>query len=420
MEFVYLRYKTWRLVSLLCIGLNLTGFAQITSPTADFVKPASYINDTLRTDYIYIFCSSNGESDGTLLANPPGVIQGCDFEWRKYNQAIFSFDTVFYSEYGVDFSEISGLGSGGYQVRITDGILVDTAFIAWVFIDEPFDSVAILNFTCDYLALKGFAYPDTFKYYDLDDNTQIILENGVNFRWSSDPVSTIPYPTLEINPITYNPPYEDTRYYLSVTDSFGCMNEASLFYESIHVKADFEVDPTSGEAPLEVEFINKSINAIEFEWTFEEDTNAISILENPEPYTYYIPGDFYEVILVAKGEFCIDTFKYQYIVVEPSSLEIPNVFTPNDDTYNDRFVVAGKSLRSLYVQIFSRSGKKVYEFTGHDSELKDWEGWDGKINGKADASPGVYYYIIHAVGWDDVLYKGKLYRGVVHLYREKR
>jgi len=422
MKYFYPRYKVWHLFSLLCIGLSLTGFAQITSPLADFIKPTSYVNDTSRTDYIYIFCSSNGETDGTLLANPPGGTPDWTFEWRKYNPAIFSFDTIFYSDSSVSSSEINGLGSGGYQVRVTDENNLDTAFVAWVFIDEPFDSIAIRNFTCDYLALEGFAYPDTFKYYDLDDDTLIILENGITFRWSSDPESTIPYPTLEINPITYQPPYEDTWYYLSISDSFGCTNEASLFYESIHVKADFEANPTSGEAPLEVEFTNKSsINAVEFEWFFEEeDTTAISILKDPLPHKYYIPGDLYEVILVAKNEHCTDTFKYQYIVVEHSSLEIPNVFTPNGDPYNDKFIVAGKSLRSLYVQIFSRSGKKVYEYTGHNSDLKDWEGWDGKINGKADASPGVYYYIIHAVGWDDEVYKGELYRGVVYLYREKR
>ncbi|MBA7571725.1 hypothetical protein ES708_13493 [subsurface metagenome] len=420
MKSIYSQYKDWYLICLLCIGLSLTGFAQITSPSADFIKPTS-------TGSIYIFCSSNGESDGTLLANPPGGTPGWTFEWRKYNPDSLYFDTVFFSESGVDLSEINGLGSGGYQVRVTDGNLLDTAFVAWVFIDEPFDSIAKKNNTCDYLALEGFAYPDTFKYYDLDDNTQIILENGITFRWSSYPESTIPYPTLEINPRTYEPPYEDTWYYLSISDSFGCTNEASWFYETIHVKADFEVDPSSGEAPLEVEFTNKSINAVKFEWTFEEeDTAAISILEDPEPYTYYIPGDSYEVILVAKSEKlsvggdCVDTFKYQYIVVEPSSLDIPNVFTPNEDTYNDRFIVSGKSLRSLYVRIFNRTGKKIYEFSGHDSDLKDWEGWDGKINGKADASPGVYYYIIHAVGWDDEEYKGELYRGVVHLYREKR
>ncbi len=429
MKSIYSRYKAWYLICLLCIGLSLTGFAQITSPPADNIKPTSYINNPSRTDSIYIFCSSNGESDGALLAKPPGGTPGWTFEWKKYNPDSLNFDTVFFSESGVSSSEINNLGSGGYQVRVTDGNLLDTAFVAWVFIcDEPFGSIDIYP-KCDYLCLKGFAYPDTFKYYDLDDNTRIILENGITLRWSSDPESTIPYSTLKIDLwwCTYEPPYENTWYYLSVSDSFGCTNEASLFYETIHVKADFEVDPSSGEAPLEVEFTNKSINAVKFEWTFEEeDTTAISILEDPEPYTYYIPGDHYEVILVAKSEKlsvggdCVDTFKYQYIVVEPSSLDIPNVFTPNEDGYNDRFIVSGKSLRSLYVQIFSRTGKKIYEFSGHDSGLKDWEGWDGKINGKADASPGVYYYIIHAVGWDDEMYKGKLYRGVVYLYREKR
>ena len=95
------------------------------------------------------------------------------------------------------------------------------------------------------------------------------------------------------------------------------------------------------------------------------------------------------------------------------------MFTPNDDEWNDRFVVASQSLRSIYVQVFSRTGKKVYEFSGQGTRLQEWKGWDGKINGGAEASPGVYFYIIRAVGWDDIEYKGKLYRGTVYLIREK-
>ena len=41
-----------------------------------------------------------------------------------------------------------------------------------------------------------------------------MLPNGTNFEWSSIPASAIPYPTLELNPITWEPPFEDTDYYL--------------------------------------------------------------------------------------------------------------------------------------------------------------------------------------------------------------
>ncbi len=106
--------------------------------------------------------------------------------------------------------------------------------------------------------------------------------------WSSDPPSAIPYPDIEINPQTFSPPLVDVTYRLQVTDSFTCVNESSFFYESIHVKADFSVDPSSGEAPLEVTFTDKSIRAATYKWEFGDD--SISVLSTPKPHTYYIPG----------------------------------------------------------------------------------------------------------------------------------
>ena len=66
----------------------------------------------------------------------------------------------------------------------------------------------------------------------------------------------------------------------------------------------------------------------------------------------------------------------------------------------------------------ARSGKKVFDFTGEGETLQQWKGWDGNINdSSAKASPGIYYYVIQAIGWDDVVYNSKEYRGFLHLYR---
>jgi hypothetical protein len=72
----------------------------------------------------------------------------------------------------------------------------------------------------------------------------------------------------------------------------------------------------------------------------------------------------------------------------------------------------------MIVEVFSRSGLKVYGFSGEDERLRDWTGWDGNINNSSiKAAPGVYFYIIRAIGWDDIRYDSKEYRGVVYLYR---
>jgi gliding motility-associated-like protein len=116
---------------------------------------------------------------------------------------------------------------------------------------------------------------------------------------------------------------------------------------------------------------------------------------------------------------CVDSFRLEPdIIVEPSDLGIPNVFSPDGDGINDYFIPFSKSLRSISVEIFSRSGIRVYNFIGEGDELAAWKGWDGNVNdSSAKASPGVYYYVIRALGWDDIRYDGKPQRGFVYLYR---
>jgi gliding motility-associated-like protein len=106
------------------------------------------------------------------------------------------------------------------------------------------------------------------------------------------------------------------------------------------------------------------------------------------------------------------------VVVDPSLLSIPNVFTPDGDGINDYFMVEAKSLRMISMEVFSRSGKLVYSFSGDSEALREWQGWDGNVNNSSrKATPGVYFYFIRAYGWDDIDYNSKEQRGFVYLYR---
>jgi gliding motility-associated-like protein len=310
---------------------------------------------------------------------------------------------------------LTDLGQGGYKVIISGGF--DTSFVGWVFTDSPFSSAALQNRTCDYVALKGQAVIDTFYYNNISNGVRVKLPNGIKFLWSSTPASTIPYPDLYLNIQTFDPPLVDVTYNLQVTDSFGCISESSFFYPSIHVKADFSADPYEGGAPLIVTFTDKSIRASKYKWEFGDTTT--STLSNPDPHTYYIPGQYSVKLTIESDLHCVDSLRLdQNIVVDKSELGIPNVFSPNGDGINDKFIVESKSLKSLSVEIFSRSGKKVYSFYGAGEPLMEWKGWDGNVNSTSvKASPGVYFYVIRASGWDDINYNGKEYRGTVYLYR---
>lgn len=389
---------------------------QLTAPGMNAVRYTSYPSSPGVKDPVFAYCNPSGTVKGSLNAVSPGGTGPFTFSWYGWSDATKGFTVFISSETGVLSSAISNLDEGGYRVSISDGSGYNISLTGWIFTDRPSSLAKLQNRTCDYVALSGKAVVDTFYYSDPTGGQRIRLPNGVKFLWSSEPASAIPYPDIEINPQTFNPPLENVTYKLLVTDSLGCTGESTFFYESIHVKADFSVDPSSGEAPLEVTFTDKSIRAATYLWEFGDD--SISVLSNPQPHTYFIPKDYSVKLTVESALHCIDSLRFDKIVVDQSKLEIPNVFTPNEDGINDKFMVNKASLRYISIVIFSRNGTKVYDFYGEGQVLKEWDGWDGNVgNSSAKASPGVYFYTIKALGWDDIKYDSKEYRGFVYLYR---
>jgi len=402
-----------RYLALIIIMLPLAVQAQITAPGSRTVRYTNY-PATLRTDPVFIFCTTGPGDTGTLEASSPGGTAPFTFTWTRYNETGGGYTIPVRTESGVT-STAAGLTEGGYRVQITDGGGYSAELYAWVNLDRPFVRAALLHYTCDYVALDGTANPDNFNYYDPLTNVPRRLPNGVKHLWSSSPASAIPYPDLELDPITYTPPLTDVRYTLQVTDSFGCSVSESFDYTSIHVKAEFTAEPEEGESPLEITFTDKSVRAMKYLWRFGDD--SVSTAPDPGTHTYYIPGE-YTVTLVIESELTCSDSATVKIEVLPSSLQIPNVFTPNDDGLNDYFVPDKKSIRFLNLQIFAKSGHRVYYYQGDGEDLQEWPGWDGRINySERRAEPGAYYYVLRAEGYDDVEYRGREYRGTVYLYR---
>ena len=85
------------------------------------------------------------------------------------------------------------------------------------------------------------------------------------------------------------------------------------------------------------------------------------------------------------------------------SMIVPNVFTPNDDGYNDKFEFKNQEQWEYETQIFNRWGHLIFDNSKS-------ENWDGYLNG-VQATPGVYYYVIRAAA----IKTGKVvvYRGTV-------
>ncbi len=393
--------------------------AQITAPGSNAERSTSYTSGTANNP-VFIWCASAFPAP-ELIAESPGGSAPFDFVWTKWDETLNSFSIAVSSDISVMSSTISGLSEGGYRVRITDGGTYDISLIAWVHIDSPVSEISLEQSICNQVTLRGRALTDDYYYEDIVSGDPILLPNDIEFVYSSDPVSLIGNPTFHTyNVLDYglkvlnSPPLEDLDYTFEVTDSFTCSTVSSFFYESIHVKAEFEIDPTAGESPLEIFITDKSVRALNYTWRFGDDTISNEI--DPHSHTYYIPGIYTMSLAIESDRGCIDSMSIGNIVVDPSSLNIPNVFTPNGDGSNEFFLVESTSLKHLEVQIFSKGGKRVYFFSGAGDTLKEWQGWDGKI-GASNASPGIYFYIIKARGWDNVIYDHDEHRGFVYLYR---
>jgi len=404
--------------SIIVFLLPLTVLAQLSAPGSRSVRYTSYPSSPAVKDPIFFYCNASGTEKGTLTAVRPWGSGVYDFSWYKWNDVSGSFNTFISNQAGVSFSTINNLDKGGYRVKIDSSGITVMTFTGWIFFDTPpIAEASLQQQLCNRVALAGKAEATTANFYYNDPLTSaaVTQKNVITFLWSSTPTSVIPYPDININPVTYTPPLEDVTYKINV-NSLGCSSEASFLYNSIHVNADFSVDPDEGEAPLEVSFTDASIRGDIYTWDFGDDT--ISHLKDPPPHTYYKPGEYTVLLTIESNLHCVDSLRSAIIKVIPSSLDIPNVFTPDEDGYNDKFRIESKSLRFVSMEVFSQSGLKVYGFSGDGDRLKAWEGWDGKVNNSTvDARPGIYFYIIRAFGWDDVRYDSKEYRGFVYLYR---
>jgi gliding motility-associated-like protein len=437
--------------------------AQVTSSTANYDGRLSYPVFPASDPYFVFHAVTPGSKvTGSLTATPPRGALPFDFSWSKYNPVSNSFDPPFFSQSGVTVSIASNLDGGCYRVHITSAD-IDTMLRAWVFPNDPYvevekgpdGKVMPYRYTCDFLRLTGTAMADTMPYYDLSTGEKLFLPNGMSFEWTSDdPEYEIFGGRLYLSLTIYNqppysrPPTRDTRFYLTAVDSFGLARMDDVLYESVHVMAEFnmfyeqrsgddgegewtESDKPEEESPLEIRFHNLSENGVEFVWTLVDSakTGEDAILTTTDVndsvvYTYYVPGYYYPRMIAYSEAGCVDSFPVitnPEIHVVPSELDAPNVFTPNGDGVNDYFVVRAKSLKSFRITIFDRSGRKIYQYE-HTDGLMEWEGWDGSIQGKGKnfAEPGVYYYVIDALGWDATVYrKVKPYTGFVYLFKEK-
>lgn len=159
-----------------------------------------------------------------------------------------------------------------------------------------------------------------------------------------------------------------------------------------------------GSAPADISFVAyTSEGVMHYEWQMSRDSefDEIDYRFNVREldYTFLEEGDYYLRFIGSNSDGSCESIGDTYTVsIGSSELLCPNAFTPDGDGVNDIWKVSYRSIVEFDCWIFDRYGGEIFHFSDPQS------GWDGKRGGRT-VSPGVYYYVITAVGADGKKYK---------------
>jgi len=203
-------------------------------------------------------------------------------------------------------------------------------------------------------------------------------------------------------------------YSVLVTNTLnGCASAGTMSAIDGTITASFKPEKASGFAPFRANFINSSTsldtNKIRSTWNYANGTSETFPGAVNSTALYNQAGTYTISLFVTKGS-CSDTAREVINVELPSSLVVPNVFTPNGDGANDLFFLKANHLTDITFVVYDRWGHVTYELTGTSRNVE----WDGKNQYGKDAAEGVYFYYITAKGTDGQLYDQK---GTINLLR---
>ncbi|MBI2257265.1 MAG: gliding motility-associated C-terminal domain-containing protein [Flavobacteriia bacterium] len=212
--------------------------------------------------------------------------------------------------------------------------------------------------------------------------------------------------SLDGNTPQYTPVLENLskgQHFLHIEDEYGCV--ADTFFninDTLRTNAKFSFNPNSGYSPLEVNFLQQSTYAANYQWKINEN-----LFTDLSSFTFDSSG-LYNVTLYAWqfDESCIDSFSLKIKVYDNFSFSIPNIFTPNSDNKNDVFGINVSNEVEITYEIYNRWGNLVAQGTKTGKGFVAlWDGTSHKMfsnpppqspskGGSQIANEGTYFYTL--------------------------
>lgn len=211
-------------------------------------------------------------------------------------------------------------------------------------------------------------------------------------------------------------------YYFTVSDDVCTQRDSVEVDVLLPPIANFSATPSSGCAPLSVNFSNSSQNTITYDWDFgngnvlngTDESNQNQVYNNSSVITLtaYDENNCFDAVsvnidIIPCG--CTDPAALNYddiAAIDDGSCDYPqptviapNVFTPNNDGQNDVFFLETFYAVTIDLVITNRWGNVLYNKT-IDLTTFPQAGWNGKTLQGADALEGTYFYKYTATGVD--------------------
>lgn len=264
---------------------------------------------------------------------------------------------------------------------------------------------------CIYRASQGLlvdrlAIPPITRSGHLCEDGEVLLSTtslgaGARYHWKyssgSGPVSN--YDTDEPNLVVV----QHGNYSVVVENSLGCMESSTnlriddqFFVSTLPAGNVFTTCPV---IPFSIEAEQTAGDSYEWYYAAEEGGEMVPLDASDHVLEVSMTG--YYRVEVARGACTFRSESKFVTVTDPYELFAPNVFTPNGDGLNDRFLIASTYER-MNLLIYDRYGRKVFESDNPS-------GWDG-----TNSPSGTYYWHASFVDCDN---NSRSIKGWVHLVR---
>ncbi|HJT73543.1 MAG TPA: PKD domain-containing protein, partial [Chitinophaga sp.] len=213
------------------------------------------------------------------------------------------------------------------------------------------------------------------------DQSQDAGNNIVSWAWSFGDGSS----ATSRNPVKrYTDPGE-YNVQLTVVNGAGCVSTPYNSKVVVYLQPVIDAGPSFIVPQSTVITFNATANdstVLSFRWTPETGLSDPTALR---PSLVAMEDQAYTLTAIGQGS-CTASDGVTVKVLKP--VKVPNVFSPNGDQINDRWVITNLAdYPGCTIEVFNRYGQQVYYSNGYETP------WDGTYKGRL-LPVATYYYII--------------------------